>query len=65
MVSFSFGQWGFGLSSKIIKCDECVNCDENNFDSLNVSAAFAILCDRMLNVIGKMQLNLKEVAAKT
>ncbi|EIX8650962.1 TPA: 23S rRNA (guanosine(2251)-2'-O)-methyltransferase RlmB, partial [Campylobacter jejuni] len=22
---------------------------KNNFDSLNVSAAFAILCDRMLN----------------
>ena len=45
------GSEGFGISSKIIKkCDECVGIAmKNNFDSLNVSAAFAILCDRMLN----------------
>ncbi|AXP09115.1 RNA methyltransferase [Campylobacter hepaticus] len=45
------GSEGFGLSSKIIKkCDECVGITmKNNFDSLNVNAAFAILCDRMIN----------------
>lgn len=45
------GSEGFGLSSKIIKkCDECVAVAmKNHFDSLNVSAAFAILCDRIIN----------------
>lgn len=45
------GGEGLGLSDKIVrKCDECVGIAmKNGFDSLNVSAAFAILCDRMLN----------------
>lgn len=45
------GSEGFGLPNKIIaKCDECVGIKmKNDFDSLNVSAAFAILCDRMVN----------------
>ncbi|WP_291950367.1 23S rRNA (guanosine(2251)-2'-O)-methyltransferase RlmB [Campylobacter sp.] len=45
------GSEGFGIPSKILKrCDECVGIKMyNNFDSLNVSAAFAILCDRMMN----------------
>lgn len=45
------GSEGFGLTNKIIaKCDECVGIEmKNDFDSLNVSAAFAILCDRMVN----------------
>lgn len=45
------GSEGFGLPQKIIaKCDECVGIKmKNDFDSLNVSAAFAILCDRMVN----------------
>ena len=46
------GSEGFGLPLKVItKCDECVGIAmKNNFDSLNVSAAFAILCDRIVNV---------------
>lgn len=45
------GSEGFGLAPKILKkCDECVGIAmKNDFDSLNVSAAFAILCDRMIN----------------
>ncbi|MBZ7936128.1 MULTISPECIES: 23S rRNA (guanosine(2251)-2'-O)-methyltransferase RlmB [Campylobacter] len=45
------GSEGLGLSQKIInKCDECVGIEmKHDFDSLNVSAAFAILCDRMIN----------------
>ncbi|AJC88318.1 23S rRNA (guanosine(2251)-2'-O)-methyltransferase RlmB [Campylobacter insulaenigrae] len=45
------GSEGFGIPSKILKkCDECVGIKmHNDFDSLNVSAAFAILCDRMIN----------------
>lgn len=44
------GSEGLGLPAKIIaKCDECVGIRmKNDFDSLNVSAAFAILCDRMV-----------------
>ncbi len=44
------GAEGFGLPAKIIaKCDELVGIKmKNDFDSLNVSAAFAILCDRMV-----------------
>ncbi|TKX31866.1 23S rRNA (guanosine(2251)-2'-O)-methyltransferase RlmB [Campylobacter aviculae] len=46
------GSEGSGLSTKIIKkCDECVGIEmKHHFDSLNVSVAFAILCDRMINV---------------
>lgn len=45
------GSEGYGLNSKIIKkCDECVGIAmKNDFDSLNVNAAFAILCDRIMN----------------
>ncbi|MCX2682720.1 23S rRNA (guanosine(2251)-2'-O)-methyltransferase RlmB [Campylobacter sp. MIT 21-1685] len=45
------GSEGFGLPKKIVrKCDECIGIKmKNNFDSLNVSVAFAILCDRMIN----------------
>ncbi|MBZ7977420.1 RNA methyltransferase [Campylobacter sp. RM12654] len=45
------GSEGNGLSSKIIKsCNEEVKITmKNNFDSLNVSNAFAILGDRMIN----------------
>lgn len=45
------GGEGLGLSGRIIeRCDECVGIAmKNGFDSLNVSAAFAILCDRILN----------------
>ncbi|MBF7043571.1 23S rRNA (guanosine(2251)-2'-O)-methyltransferase RlmB [Campylobacter volucris] len=45
------GSEGFGIPNKILKkCDECVGIKmHNDFDSLNVSAAFAILCDRMIN----------------
>ncbi|MCW1359808.1 23S rRNA (guanosine(2251)-2'-O)-methyltransferase RlmB [Campylobacter sp. US33a] len=45
------GSEGFGIAPKIVKkCDECVGITmKNSFDSLNVSAAFAILCDRMVN----------------
>lgn len=45
------GSEGEGLSQKIMKkCDDCVGIAmKNDFDSLNVSAAFAILCDRMLH----------------
>ena len=45
------GSEGEGLSQKIMrKCDDCVGIAmKNDFDSLNVSAAFAILCDRMMH----------------
>lgn len=45
------GAEGFGLSAKVIaKCDESVGVAmKNDFDSLNVGAAFAIICDRMVN----------------
>ncbi|EAL0271259.1 23S rRNA (guanosine(2251)-2'-O)-methyltransferase RlmB [Campylobacter lari] len=45
------GSEGFGIAPKVLKkCDECVGIKmHNDFDSLNVSAAFAILCDRMKN----------------
>lgn len=45
------GSEGFGIAPKVLKkCDECVGIKmHNDFDSLNVSAAFAILCDRMIN----------------
>ncbi|MFG5089766.1 23S rRNA (guanosine(2251)-2'-O)-methyltransferase RlmB [Campylobacter lari] len=45
------GSEGFGIAPKVLKkCDECVGIKmHNDFDSLNVSTAFAILCDRMKN----------------
>lgn len=44
------GSEGEGLSQKVIKkCDDCLGIVmQNDFDSLNVNAAFAILCDRMM-----------------
>lgn len=45
------GSEGEGLPNKIIqKSDECIGIKlKNDFDSLNVSAAFAIICDRIVN----------------
>lgn len=45
------GSEGFGLPNKILKkSDEILSIKMiNDFDSLNVSAAFAILCDRIVN----------------
>lgn len=45
------GSEGAGLPLKILKkCDQILGIKmQNNFDSLNVSSAFAILCDRMIN----------------
>lgn len=46
------GSEGDGIPNKALsKCDECIGIKMNkSFDSLNVSAAFAIICDRMVNV---------------
>lgn len=45
------GSEGEGLPKKVYeKCDICVGIEmKNSWDSLNVSAAFAIICDRMMN----------------
>jgi len=45
------GSEGFGLSDKIVKkCDKSLSIAmRNDFDSLNVNAAFAIFCDRIMN----------------
>lgn len=45
------GSEGEGLHKKVLaKCDETVGIKmQNDWDSLNVSAAFAILCDRIIN----------------
>ncbi|WP_230057320.1 23S rRNA (guanosine(2251)-2'-O)-methyltransferase RlmB [Campylobacter suis] len=45
------GSEGDGIPKKAVaKCDECVGISlKNGWDSLNVSAAFAIICDRMIN----------------
>ncbi|WP_249321664.1 MULTISPECIES: TrmH family RNA methyltransferase, partial [unclassified Campylobacter] len=45
------GSEGEGMPKKaILKCDECVGIKmKNGWDSLNVSAAFAIICDRIIN----------------
>lgn len=45
------GSEGEGLAKKILfKCDEVLSIEmKRAFDSLNVSAAFAIICDRMMN----------------
>lgn len=45
------GSEGEGIPRKILaKCDESVSVEmKGDFDSLNVGAAFAILCDRMVN----------------
>ncbi|WP_069632624.1 23S rRNA (guanosine(2251)-2'-O)-methyltransferase RlmB [Campylobacter pinnipediorum] len=45
------GSEGEGIPQKVIKkSDECIGIKlKNNFDSLNVSASFAIICDRIIN----------------
>ena len=45
------GSEGFGLPNKILKkSDEILSINmKNDFDSLNVNAAFSILCDRIVN----------------
>ncbi|MFC2491780.1 MAG: 23S rRNA (guanosine(2251)-2'-O)-methyltransferase RlmB [Campylobacter curvus] len=45
------GSEGEGIPQKALaKCDECVGIKlKEGWDSLNVSAAFAIICDRMIN----------------
>ena len=45
------GSEGEGLHKKVLaKSDETVGIKmKNDWDSLNVSAAFAILCDRIIN----------------
>lgn len=45
------GSEGEGIPNKAIqKCDELIGIEmRNNWDSLNVNAAFAIFCDRMTN----------------
>ena len=50
-ISLVMGSEGDGLPNKVIqKCDYQVGIKmKNNWDSLNVSAAFAIFCDRIMN----------------
>ncbi|MBE2984616.1 23S rRNA (guanosine(2251)-2'-O)-methyltransferase RlmB [Campylobacter sp. RM9344] len=45
------GSEGEGIPQKAVaKCDECIGIKlKEDWDSLNVSAAFAIICDRMIN----------------
>lgn len=45
------GSEGAGMSKKaLLKCDKCLTIPmKNGWDSLNVSAAFAIICNRMMN----------------
>ncbi|MCR4942756.1 MAG: RNA methyltransferase [Campylobacter sp.] len=50
-LALLMGSEGEGIPQKAIsKCDECVGISlKNGWDSLNVSAAFAIICDRIIN----------------
>ncbi|CZE46606.1 23S rRNA (guanosine(2251)-2'-O)-methyltransferase RlmB [Campylobacter geochelonis] len=50
-VALVMGSEGDGMPKKAYeKCDECVGIKmKNSWDSLNVSAAFAIICDRIVN----------------
>lgn len=50
-IALIMGSEGDGIPKKVVsKSDECVGiCMKNSFDSLNVSAAFAIICDRIMN----------------
>lgn len=50
-VALIMGSEGNGIPAKAIKkCDACIGIKlKNNFDSLNVSAAFAIICNRIVN----------------
>ena len=50
-VALVMGSEGEGLHKKVLaKSDEIIGIKmKNDWDSLNVSAAFAILCDRIIN----------------
>lgn len=50
-IALLMGSEGDGLSNRVMqKSDECIGIKlKNNFDSLNVNAAFAIICDRIVN----------------
>lgn len=50
-VALIMGSEGDGIPKKVLsRSDECIGiCMKNGFDSLNVSAAFAIICDRIMN----------------
>lgn len=50
-MALIMGSEGEGIPKKVVsKSDLCVGiCMKNGFDSLNVSAAFAIICDRIMN----------------
>ena len=50
-VALVLGSEGEGIPQKALaKCDECVGIKlRKGWDSLNVSAAFAIICDRIIN----------------
>lgn len=50
-IALIMGSEGEGLHKKVLaKCDETIGIKmKNEWDSLNVSAAFAILCDRIVN----------------
>lgn len=49
--AFIVGSEGNGMPKKaFLKCDKCVGVPmKNSWNSLNVSAAFAIICNRMMN----------------
>ncbi|MGP1485220.1 MAG: 23S rRNA (guanosine(2251)-2'-O)-methyltransferase RlmB [Campylobacter sp.] len=50
-IALVMGSEGEGLHKKVLaKCDETIGIKmKNDWDSLNVSAAFAIICDRIVN----------------
>lgn len=50
-IALIMGSEGEGISKKVLsKCDKTIGVKmKNDFDSLNVSVAFAIFCDRILN----------------
>lgn len=50
-LALVMGSEGEGIPQKAVaKCDECVGIAlKNGWDSLNVSVAFAIICDRIVN----------------
>lgn len=50
-IALLMGSEGEGLPNKATcKADECIGIRlKNDFDSLNVSVAFAIICDRIIN----------------
>lgn len=50
-IALIMGSEGEGIPAKVVKkSDECIGIKlKNSFDSLNVSVAFAIICDRIIN----------------